>query len=350
MLDNLEKIKEIDASGMLDILYKFPDQILEIANLIKDVDISELADFDPEYILVLGMGGSAIGGDILASVLENKSDIPILVNRHYHIPKFANKRTLVIACSYSGNTEETICAVTEAKEHGCKLIAITSGGHLEEFCSKFDLPFIQIPKDLPPRAAVLFLFLPMLLILDRLNYARTDFELTELIDSITELRNSIEPSIPTKQNPAKSLALKLNDKIPVIYAHSYLNVIAYRWKTQLNENSKMIAYSGTFPEMNHNEIVGWDGASDNISKEFIVILIRSSDEHIQVSKRIELTKRILLDKASGVLEVDAFGESRLTKMLTTIYLGDYTSVYLALLREIDPTPVKVIEDLKKQLV
>jgi glucose/mannose-6-phosphate isomerase len=349
MLDNLDEIKELDASGMLDILNKFPDQILEIANLIKGVDISELVDFDPNSILVLGMGGSAIGGDILASVLENKSNIPILVNRQYHIPKFVNNKTLVIACSYSGNTEETLSAVTEAKERGCKLIGITSGGFLEEFCTKSDLPFINIPKNLPPRAAVLFLFLPMLLILDRLNYARTDFELTELIDSLTELRNSIEPSVPTQQNPAKSLALKLKDKIPVIYAHSYLNVVAYRWKTQLNENSKMIAYSGMFPEMNHNEIVGWGDAQNDITKQFIVILIRSTDEHAQVSKRIELTKRILLEKAGGVLEVDALGKSRLTKMLTTIYLGDYTSVYLALLRGMDPTPVQIIEDLKKQL-
>ena len=349
MLDNIDEIEELDASGMLGILNKFPDQILEIANLIKDVDISKLVDFDPNTILVLGMGGSAIGGDILASVLENKSNIPILVNRHYDIPKLANNKTLVIACSYSGNTEETLSAVSEAKERGCKIVGITSGGYLEEFCTKFDLPIIIIPKNLPPRAAVLFLCLPMLLILDRLNYARTDFELTELIDSIIELRNCIEPTVPTQQNPAKTLALKLNNKIPVIYAHSYLNVIAYRWKTQLNENSKMIAYSGTFPEMNHNEIVGWGDAPEDITQQFIIILIRSSDEHAQISKRIELTKRILLEKAGGVLEVDALGKSRLTKMLTTIYLGDYTSVYLALLRGIDPTPVQVIEDLKKQL-
>lgn len=350
MLDDPEQIKMIDKSDMLGILDKFPEQILDIVTALKELEIPELTDFEPNKIVVLGMGGSAIGGDILSSLLEDVSSIPIVTVRGYNVPTAIDDSTLVFACSYSGNTEETLTAVAKALRRKCKIVGITSGGRLEEFCNMNNLPVFNIPKGLPPRAAIAFLFFPLLMILDKSNIVQIDFELNELVGALEELRESLLPEVSEDQNPGKILATKLHNGIPFIYGQSYLNIIALRWKTQLNENSKVIAMAGGFPEMNHNEIVGWSEDTPEISKQFKIILLRSSDEHPQVRKRIELTKQTFIDKTSNVFEVEAQGETKLTRMMTTLYLGDYISVYLALLRGVDPTPVEVIEELKRQLV
>jgi len=350
MLDDPEQMKILDKSDMLGILDKFPEQISDIVTALKELEIPELTDFKPNKIVVLGMGGSAIGGDILSSLLEDVTIIPIITVRGYNIPTTIDDGTLVFACSYSGNTEETLTAVAKAHRRRCKIIGITSGGRLEEFCNMNNLPLFNIPKGLPPRAAIAFLFFPLLMILDKSNIVQIDFDLNELVGALEELRGTLLPEVPEEENPGKILATKLYNGIPFIYGQSYLNIIALRWKTQLNENSKVIAMAGSFPEMNHNEIVGWSEDTPEISKQFKIILLRSPDEHPQVSKRIELTKKTFIDKTSNVFEVDAQGESKLTRMMTTLYLGDYISVYLALLRGVDPTPVDAIEELKRQLV
>jgi glucose/mannose-6-phosphate isomerase len=349
MLDDLDNLKNLDKSGMLELLHKIPEQIVNVASALKDFEISELSDFKPNKIVILGMGGSAIGGDMLSSLLSLEAKIPIFTVRDYTIPSFIDSKTLIFACSYSGNTEETLSALDFALEKKCKIIGITSGGKLVSFCSKYELPVFTIPEGLPPRAAIIYLFFPMAVILEKLKVVEIDVELSEIIDELIELRDIFTPEVPTDENPAKTLATKLMDSVPVIYGHSYLNVIANRWKTQLNENAKVIAFAGSFPEMNHNEIVGWDGAYEDISKLFVIILLRSSDEHPQVTKRFELTKQTLVEKAGNVFEIDATGKTKLTRMLTTMYLGDYISVYLGLLRGIDPAPVSVIEELKEKL-
>ena len=296
------------------------------------------------------MGGSAIGGDILSVLLSYEANLPIVTSRGYTTPRTADASTLVFTCSYSGNTEETLSAVSEAFDHGCKIIAITSGGKLEEFCIKNDLLVVKIPKGLPPRAAVAYLFFPMLIILEKMKIINPIKELPELIMALNELRDQLSPIVPEEQNPAKQLAQKLKEGIPYIYGHTYLNIIAKRWQTQLNENSKILTMSGGFPEMNHNEIVGWAEDDSERAKQFVIVLFRSADEHPRITKRIELTKNILISKAKKVLEVDVQGASRLTRMMTCMYLGDYTSVYLALLRGVDPTPVEPIEKLKKKMI
>jgi glucose/mannose-6-phosphate isomerase len=349
MLDEVDNLRIIDVSGMLDILYKVPEQIVNIATVLKDFSVSELAEFEPDKIIIVGMGGSAMGGDMLAAVLSLEAKIPIITVRDYTIPSHANSKTLVFACSYSGNTEETLSAVDFALDRKCKIIGITSGGKLEKLCNQHGLPLFSLPTGLPPRAAIIYLFFPLAVILEKLKIVNIDVEISELVDTLIELRDSLAPEVPSDENPAKILAKNLSNSIPVIYGHSYLNAIATRWKTQLNENAKMLAHAGMFPEMNHNEIVGWSEAPEDMTKLFKVILLRSADEHPQVSKRIELTKNTLVEKAGNVFEVDAMGNSKLTRMLSTMYLGDYISVYLALLRQLDPTPVTVIEELKEKL-
>ncbi len=350
MLDDLEQLKLLDKSDMLGILHEFPEQILKVATAIKETEFPLLEQFDPDKIMILGMGGSGIGGELLSALVEHEAKVPIITVCDYTLPAVADERTLVLACSYSGNTEETLSSVNEAFNRSCRIICITSGGKLEEFCKAHELSLFTIPSGMPPRAAIAFLFFPLPMILEKGNIVDVDAEFSEVIDKLVELRDSVVPEVPSDQNPAKILAMKFNNSIPVIYGHSYLTKVAHRWRTQLNENAKVLAMVGGFPDMNHNEIVGWSDAPEEVTKLFSVILLRSPDEHPQVSKRIELTKQTLLARAGSVFEVEAQGASRLTRMLTTIYLGDYISVYLALLREVDPTPVRAIEELKRKLV
>jgi len=343
------RIKDIDKSDMLGKLERFPNQIMEIINTAKAFDISKLESFRPSKIIIIGMGGSAIGGDILAELLAHETNIPILTVRDYIAPITADKGTLVFACSYSGNTEETLSILHEVKDRGCKIIGITSGGKLKEFCESNELQVLKIPTGLPPRAAVAYLFFPMLIILEKLDLIREFKEIPELVRVLNEMGDELKPSVPVDQNRGKQIAKKLSKSIPYIYGHTYLNIIARRWQNQLNENSKVLAFSSGFPEMNHNEIVGWVRGYSNLNKKFIVVFLRSADEHPRINKRLKLTIKMLAQKASDIIEVEARGANRLTRMFTTLYLGDYVSLYLALIRGIDPTPVKPIDFLKKKL-
>ncbi len=349
MLDDIARIGQIDKSHMLDLLETFPDQISEIVSKVKKMKISGFKQktFKPKLIFVLGMGGSAISGDLLSAWLEDRDKIVINTVRNYSVPISIDSDTLVFACSYSGNTEETMSAVESAFEKGSKIIAITSGGKLRSFCKTKKLPVIDIPKGLAPRAAVAFLFFPMVVILEKLGVIKPVTELSGLIKELKKIKNSYKPEIPQKRNRAKEMAVSLSKGIPYIYGHTYLSVIAKRWKTQLNENAKVLAMNGELPEMNHNEIVGWSGDNQEIANRFVVVFLRSSDEHPRIKKRLELTKKMLNAIVSEVIEFNVVGKNKLTRMITTMYIGDYISIYLALLRELDPTPVVSIERFKK---
>jgi glucose/mannose-6-phosphate isomerase len=348
-LDNLDRIAKIDTKNMLESINRFPEHIEEIIEKVQKSDIVSLSltDLSPNKVVILGMGGSAISGDILEAWCNDLTNICIKTVRDYSIPEFVDKNTLVFVCSYSGNTEETLSSVKEAISRKARIIGITSGGKIKKLCEEYHAPVITIPSGLAPRAAMAYLFFPIVVILEKLNKITLKTELPDMIFDIKYLKDSLKPEIPTENNEAKKIALELSNGIPFIYGHTYLNVIAYRWKTQLNENAKVIAMSGEIPEMHHNEIVGWSGDNQEIAKRFVVVLFRSEDEHPRVTKRLDLTKKMLKAMTANVLEVQAKGSSRLSRMISTMYLGDYISVYLALLRELDPTPVIPIERFKK---
>jgi glucose/mannose-6-phosphate isomerase len=349
ILDDLDRIKNIDKSNMLGTLDAFPEQIQEIISKINTVNLDDFKDFKPTKILIAGMGGSAISGDILNSWLVDRIEIFVQTVRDYTLPKIADENTLVFAISYSGNTEETLSAVEDAFGKKCKVICITTGGRLQQYCSERNMPVVTIPTGLAPRAAIAYLFFPLVVILERLGVLKEVTELHNLMEKLKKLRDSINPNVPYDKNQAKKLANELKSGVPYIYAYSYLNVIATRWKNQLNENGKVLAMVGEIPEMNHNEIVGWSGDDNKIANRFVVILLRSSDEHKQIMKRFDLVKKMLEAITLKVIEVQAIGDDILTKMFYTLYLGDYVSVYLALLRELDPTPVIAIENFKKMM-
>lgn len=318
-----------DKTDYLGVLESFPQQCREALNLPKGMTVS--GEFS--NIIVCGMGGSAIGGDILVSCLKNHQ-MPVHIVRDYTLPKFADKYSLVFTISYSGNTEETLSAYNEAIKRGCTVISITSGGKLAEISQKK----IIIPSGLQPRAALGYLFFPMLGILH--NAGIVDIKNSELNEMIASIKN-----FEQYKSDGEVFAKKLRDKIPIIYSSNLLFPVAYRFKTQINENSKYPAFCHAFPEMNHNELVGYRGMN---RKDFIVIFIRDSKDHPRIIKRMDICREIIKQRID-LEEIYAKGDGLLTRIFSTIYLCDLTSYYLALHNRVDPAPVEIIEKFKSAL-
>ena len=349
VLDDLEGIRSIDTHDMLGFIRNFPEQIEEAIEIAKPVEID---GFKPQNIVIAGVGGSAIGGDILASWLFKRIDIPIFVNRAYRLPTFVGEKTLLFAVSYSGNTEETLSLFDEGITKGCRIIAITSGGKLEKRCQDNGVTIIRVPKGKPPRASVAFLFFPIVVMLKKLGIYDPDPEIAFVLENLKGLREQVIPENPTANNPAKKLALELNGENPIIYGEGIFNSVARRWQTQFNENAKTLSWHATFPEMNHNEIEAW--VKDDFAKNFTIIILRDDFRmDSQLQKRVKLTKESILEKhAKKVIEVVAEGgeeKDYLARMLSSMYLGDFVSVYIAILKGHDPTPVSAIETFKRDL-
>ncbi|MEM4293672.1 MAG: bifunctional phosphoglucose/phosphomannose isomerase [Thermoplasmata archaeon] len=344
-MDDVEGMKKVDISGLLPLTVRFPEQIEEA----MDIAMHSLAGFSykPEKIVICGMGGSAIGGDITAAWAFDKARVPIFVVRDYFLPAFSDENTLVIAASYSGNTEETISGFEDALRRKCKVVTISSGGLLEKKAKENGVLHIKIPSGMPPRGATAYMLVPQLLILEACGIAPCGEELKESVEVCKGLRENLRPETPVEKNQAKIIAKKILGSIPNVFGMGISAPIAKRWRTQINENSKMIAREDVFPELNHNDTVGWSG--DPMPERFSVIILRHRGEFERNRMRIEITKELVLKRSREIIEVWATGASDLAKMLSLMYIGDFVSIYLAMLRDIDPTPVPVIENLKKLL-
>lgn len=358
ILDEPEEIKKIDKSDLLGLCMKTPEfceDAIQWAKQIRipsEVSISEEASIKygrPHHIIVAGMGGSAIGGELLQDWLRDELPIPIDVCRDYALPAYADEDTLVFAISYSGNTEETLSTFMDAIHRRCMTIAITSGGHLLTFSEKLRIPHIAVPGWLPPRVAIPHLFFPLPVLMNGMSILRSiDEDVKEAIEVLKKLSIENSPQTPTENNLAKRLALELRDTIPVVYGSRQYGAVAHRWKTQFNENSKVPSKYDVFPELNHNEVVGWE-ASEDFTKKFSVILLRDREEPPEIRYRIEATKLLALRKAQKVLEIHAIGEGKLAKMFSMLFVGDLVSAYLAVLQNIDPAPVEIITKIKMEM-
>lgn len=347
-IDDREAMSRYDSKNMIGLIEGLPEQCREAWKI--GLGGTPLRDADGlDNVVVLGLGGSAIGGDLLAALLSDELDVPVLVNRGYGVPNFVGKSTLVIACSYSGNTEETLTAYGESKRRGAKIVAITSGGKLREMAIADGVELLGIPGGLAPRAALGYVFLPAVAFLAKCGLIKDKAEdVEEAYSVLSSLRDELGPNIPKASNFAKSLAEKLVGKLPVIYGTTGISgPCAYRWKCQINENSKTHAYSNVLPEMNHNETVGWD-APDEIARMLYVILLRDSGDSERIATRMNVTKE-LMKNSGGIEEITSRGKSRLARMLSLIYIGDFVSLYLAFLYGQDPGPVKAIDYLKAEL-
>lgn len=348
LLDNLEKIQQIDKGGMLAAVAKTPAMMLEALALTRKVTLRKGKKF--RQIVISGMGGSAIAGNIVADLFLNRIKVPIYVNRGYKLPAFVESETLIFALSYSGNTEETLSAVKEAKARNARVICITSGGKLKELAEKNGYPLFLIPAGYQPRAALPYLLIPVLKSMEQLGFPSVgDDEITGATGLLNKLNKDFGPNNPLRTNLVKQLASKLHKKIPIIFGVQGASYAAgLRFKTQLNENGKVTALFNVFPELNHNETVNL-AAVERGQHDFALVFLRSEADPDRIKKRIEITKSLIGAQLGGVNEVNTQGKTPLARLLSLVCFGDFLSVYLALMKGIDPTEVDVIARLKKEL-
>ncbi|HIE44316.1 MAG TPA: bifunctional phosphoglucose/phosphomannose isomerase, partial [Candidatus Omnitrophica bacterium] len=277
--------------------------------------------------------------------------IPLIVNRSYTLPRLVNKESLLICVSYSGNTEETLSAYTIGKKRGSRVVVISSGGELTSLAKEDGFPHIMVPSGMPPRTALGYLFFSQLFLLKTLGFVSVeDKELEETVQTLTSLRREIDVQTPKDENMAKKLAEKIYDTVVLIYTTSdFLEGVGVRWKTQINENSKNPAYYEFFPELDHNEIMGWEGVPEGVSERFSLILLRDRGESERMVKRINITSELIKERISRILEVTSRGEGLLSRIFSLIYIGDYVSFYLAILKGVDPTEIRSIDRLKRRM-
>lgn len=349
-LDDQAYLKEIDKSGMLLLTQNLP---LMIRDSIKRCQTAGFSVSKKAFsnILVAGMGGSAISGDIFKNLLLKKAKIPVSVVRDYDIPSFVSSDTLVFILSYSGNTEETISAYKKSLSKKARTIVVTSGGKIKDMASKANDMIFSIPSGLPPRASLPYLLVPLLFSSDKFGVTKGLMkELGSSLKSLDKIKRYCSASSVAKNNPAKKLALSLKDKRPVILGISgSSDVAAYRWKCQFSENSKITSVANCFPEMNHNEIVNLAEPKSRIHN-FAAIILRGRFETERIKKRINTTKKLISKNVSLIEEIETEEKSLLTNILSLCYLGDFVSVYLAILNGTDPTPVMAIDRLKMELL
>jgi glucose/mannose-6-phosphate isomerase len=346
VLDEAERIKAFDKGNMIGFCINSAKLYGEAAKLAGKINVSYPK---PDNIIVAGMGGSGIGGDLLKDWARNKTSVPIEVNREYDLPAYVGKRSLVLITSYSGDTEESLGAFLDALKRKCMIFCVSSGGALLENAERLKVPYLRVPGGMPPRAALPFMFVPLLIYLEKMGLVLgASEELNEAVALLEKVSENNSSKKPVKDNFSKTLALDIGETVPVVYGFGFYRSVAQRFKQQFNENSKVPAKWEVFSELNHNEIVGWEKAGD-LGKCFCAIFIRDKDEPTGIHSRIEISKELVGKAGLGLFEVSVLGKSSLAKMLSTICVGDFTSVYLAVLRGVDPTPVKTINYLKDTL-
>lgn len=321
----------------------FTQQLRDALRIGQAVDLVRPGS-DIRNILITGMGGSGIGANLVESLTFGRVPIPMSVSKGYNIPQFVSPHTLFIACSYSGHTEETLAAVNKAMLKRAHIIVITSGGRLLEMAKEYNLFYIQVPGgSSSPRAMLGYMMISLLYALYHTNLIGAAF--------IKETENAIESidrSAKAFQTEAELIAKKLKGKLPVIYCDGRLHAMATRFQQQLNENAKQIAHVNTFPEMNHNEIVGWR-FPEAILQQSQVIYLYSDHDHERVEKRMEICREIFEKRSNPIIDIVAEGASLLEQYYYLIHLTDWISYYLAQENGVDPDPVEAIDFLKSEL-
>jgi glucose/mannose-6-phosphate isomerase len=347
-LDDPKVYKKYDSEGMRERIKELPVQCEQAWQAAMDFDLPpHYANVDK--VVILGMGGSAIGGDLLRGLVQPELKIPLIVHRDYGLPAFVDARTLVIASSYSGNTGETLSAFEAALASGYKKLVITTGGKLKDLAEANKIPVFKIEYQSQPRAAIGFSFFPALCFMQKLGFISDKTgDVAEAIKLLGKLSDRLDENSPRRLNPAKGLAQKLYGRLPVIYGAGITAEVAHRWKTQINENSKAWGVYEVFPEISHNAAVGFPLPKE-IASKIRVVLLGSPDFTDRIKLYYDVTGE-LLEKAGVSYEyVDAEGKSPLAQMMSLIMLGDFVSYYLAVLYKIDPTPAKAIDYLKGRL-
>jgi glucose/mannose-6-phosphate isomerase len=346
ILDDTAAMKRADPGGMLNLVAEFPDQVAEAWRISRDV---ELPWGPPASVAVLGMGGSAIGGDLVRGIWSDRLSVPLEVVRGYELPAWVGTDTLVIASSKSGGTEETISALTTALERRCPVVVVTTGGPMREVAQQAGLPMATFPSEGTPRSSVGYSMGLIAGILERAGVLELDeAEISAGVASAREMAARCAPDTPAHENPAKQLAWSLVDRYAVVEASGFLAPVARRWKAQLNENGKSTAAFEELPEATHNTVVGYE-QPESLRDHLFVVFLASELEHPRNRVRAQLIGDLLGTGQISYQVVEATGEGKLGQALSAAILGDYVSVYLAFTYGIDPSPVSVIDHIKEQL-
>lgn len=343
-IDDANVLARLDPHGARTILADFPTQCRRACALVRE---PPLRISRPRLVVVAGMGGSAAGGDLLAACAAETVDVPIVVHRGYGLPAMAGRQSLVVASSYSGDTAEVLSAFDAAVTRNLPVVAVTAGGALAERAAAARQPRVALPSGLMPRMALGYLFFPALSLLEGCGIAVSPpDEIAEALSTLDSLAAELVPERLTGDNEAKRLALAIADRLPAVYGGPATGSVAYRWKTDIEENAKTFALAGALPEMHHNEIEAWQSAG---AKDMHVVLLRDRGEAPEIAHRFGVLQDLIRPSAGGVSEVWSRGQGRLARLLTLIYLGQWTSYYLAILRERDPWSVPVLDEVKRRL-
>lgn len=346
-LDDLQAFEKIDSSDMLGYINALPDQLAGAWAAAQQSELpTSLADV--ERVVICGMGGSAISGDLLAALVRGTCRIPVSVSREYGLPAFVQgEETLVIAMSHSGGTEETISAAELAVERGTHLMAITTGGELARVVREGDGMVLAYTYPSQPRAALGWLYGLLIGAFSRLGLVGDlGGEVQEAIDLLKRGREALGAQQPAALNPAKRTAGQLVGRLPVIWGAGLLAPVARRWQTQINEQAKALAYSDALPELDHNTVAALGFPEPLLRQLAVIDLVSLQHDHPRVAIRHEATRGLLLRAGVMVDLISARGQSRLAQQMGMIQLGDYVSYYLAMAYGVDPTPIESIQQLK----
>jgi glucose/mannose-6-phosphate isomerase len=342
MLDDLKLIHEKDAQDALGIAEKQWQQLEYNFEVDGTLPTGEIAN-----VVVAGMGGSALAALLLTS--WPGINLPFQICRDYDLPSYVGPNTLVIASSYSGNTEETVSCLNQAMELKAKIVVMAGGGKLIDIAKENKLAYITLPPAGQPRFAALYGLNALVTLFGELNLIPAE-TLNELKDTANFVKQSTAewgPMVAKSNNIAKQYAYEVIGNTPVIYAGQFLFPAAYKWKISFNENAKNVAWCNQYPEFNHNEFLGW--SSHPLDKPYRIFDLRSSLDNPQITKRFEISDKLLSGRRPSAIVVNAKGETKLQQILWTVALGDFVSIYTAILNGLNPTPVDLIEKLKKQL-
>ena len=340
-----ETIAEIDASDLLTDIVGLPEQLRDAK---WKVESAQLQPWDSAGgLIVAGMGGSGVGGLLARAMLGDHASRPILSVREYGLPAWTTPDTTVLCASYSGNTEETLACYEAAGALGARRVVVTSGGRIAELARADGVPVIPVAGGFQPRAAVAYMTVAALEVAGLCGAGpRMGSELDVAADHLEQLVVEWGAEGP-EDSQAKTLARALADTVPVIAGSGLTQPIAYRWKCQLNENAKVPAYHHELPELDHNELVGWQSAA--ALGRFAAVFLDDADTHPRVQERIALTRELVSGQATGTFVVASRGRTTVERVFSLVLLGDLVSLYVAVLRGVDPTPVDVIEELKERL-
>jgi glucose/mannose-6-phosphate isomerase len=337
-LSSLEDIRAVDPSNQLDDVLALPDHLRDA---LWRVESAGLEPAEATGLVVCGMGGAAVGGLLARAALGDSLGLPMLVFRDYELPSWTPPDRAVLCSSYSGNTEETLACFAAAEAIGSRRYVATTGGRLADAARAADVPVIGLPGGLQPRHSVGYGFTVACEVAALVGVspgARTE------IDTAAARLDASKDAIAAR---SEEIAEQIGDALPLIYGCDLTVPVAYRWKTQFNENAKRHAFDNELPELDHNEIVGWDG--DGVSGPCAAIFLLDSDQHPRQRERAELTAKLIEPEAAGVIMVETDGETRITRLLEAVLLGDLVSLHLAARAGVDPGPIEVIDRLKDEL-